>query len=419
MIPHNARQTQNTQRYVATYNSARQALQALFSAFRFSWAQQQITDAQALDIADASQRLLPFLNLELEWGVTSSPQIKSLLRRCKAYARILSEWAGVQTGAQLSEIMKGQLLKKNKLFTELPALFGDILSFLSAMDTETQDVLTIGNFDVRLQTVAEVDWSPESVAKLKWVLTETQVMLAQAGLASYTGGSIFAFPTEYLPPSARVANGVLAYYQPSTDAFHLSVGKNVRKVLKTFLHEFGHRVYFKSLGSAGRTAWVQFFEAEQGPVAVDQILSLWEQFILDMGGDIYAKTLGSFYHALKKQDPALMPVFEIAIDALSLRDHISKSGLSLSKKQPTAYDQLVAGKDKAKSFLHPVSAYSASSPEEAFAEAFAYALAVGPRALPPMLRAALNAALPRVKMATRIAQRHLTSRLSRPVPFPV
>lgn len=418
MITHHARLTQNTQQYIAVSTSAVSSFQKLEPMLRFSWAKKPIPDDLAFDVAESSRRLLPFLAIELESG-TTAPSVKAIQRKSKAYARILSQWAGVQTGAQLSEILQGQLAKKPKLFSELFSLLAYIRDFLLALDVETQDVLTVGGFDVKLQTDAEFDWNRDAAAKLKWVLTETQTLLAQAGLNSYIGGSVFAYPTKHLPPSARIHAGVLAYYKPSTDAFHLSAGADARKVLKTFLHEFGHRVYFKSLGSAGRTAWVQFFEAEQGPLAVDQLIELWEQFIAEMSGDVYAKSLGSFFHALKKQDPSLMPVFELAIDALDIQDHISKSGLSLQKGQPTAYDQLVAGKDKAKSFLHPVSAYSASSPEEAFAEAFGYALTIGPRALPPMLRAALNAALPQVKMATRIVARHSASRLPRPIPFTV
>jgi hypothetical protein len=80
------------------------------------------------------------------------------------------------------------------------------------------------------------------------------------------------------------------------------------------------------------------------------------------------------------------------------------------KKGTTAgLDQLIAKKNEAKVFLYPVSAYSASSAEELYAETFSKLCLEGPTAVAPILRDAFYNRLPGFKRGSQ------TTRSPRPV----
>jgi hypothetical protein len=65
-----------------------------------------------------------------------------------------------------------------------------------------------------------------------------------------------------------------------------------------------------------------------------------------------------------------------------------------------ALDQVIAKRSEIRSFLTPVTAYSATEAGELFAEAFAHYIVDGPSRLHPKLRAELREVLPIMKVGS-------------------
>ena len=89
----------------------------------------------------------------------------------------------------------------------------------------------------------------------------------------------------------------------------------------------------------------------------------------------------------------------IVLDKLRIIEDINPMTGIPKKGTVAGLDQLIARKGEAKVFLYPVSAYSATSPSELFAEVFAFYLKKGPLAVPEIVRDQFQRAVPILKSA--------------------
>jgi hypothetical protein len=177
-------------------------------------------------------------------------------------------------------------------------------------------------------------------------------------------------------------------------------------MVKTMVHELGHRAYYHLMEGRGRQSWDEFFEAMQEPPPdLDDLIRRWEAWA-DEGADERQRSRRShfheFYPEFKKMDPQAAEWLRMAVESMRL-DREEKfdryHGLPTRTSVP-ALEKLREKKDEVRVFSEPVTAYSATNAKELFAEAFAHYLTYGPRALQPRLRDQFRRTLPKMKLGT-------------------
>jgi hypothetical protein len=174
---------------------------------------------------------------------------------------------------------------------------------------------------------------------------------------------------------------------------------DVPEIINTVLHEIGHRVYFKFLGSVGRVTWRSYFEGREKSDVVNQIGALWESFVKKTNDEKCSSFFSSEIKSLNPNHPLYMAFYKFR-DVICKDDADENRAMYRQKRKETKsdYARFLENKGSFKFFEDAVTGYSAFSPEEAFAEAFGYALSKGPRFLPEGLRIALKSALPDMKI---------------------
>lgn len=212
---------------------------------------------------------------------------------------------------------------------------------------------------------------------------------------------------------AKGSAGAEASYNMSTDVVKVAMGGPLDNIVRAMVHELGHRVYFKSLGSQGRTAWEEFFGANVGAPDVESIIKDWEKYAEK--DKKYGAWLGHYASHLKGagDDTALMWLSLIAGKINIQEDLNPMTGQPRKKSDKPGLEQLKDRKSEVAVFLHPVSAYSGTNPEELFAEVMSYILVDGPQKVEPIVRDAFTRAVPAIRLASRVASRYLEARAIR------
>jgi len=285
----------------------------------------------------------------------------------------------------------------------------EVLALVRNFDAEVEGSVKVGGFRATLMTAPRGDWDADTISQLKSILSLASAKMKRAGLGAFANGHIYAYPQRNIPASAGPGSGssTIGKYRMGTDELFLAIGKNVKEAADILVHELGHRVYFKLMGGRGRSSWVEFYEAGKGaPPNLASTISLWKRWAgnPDMGGE-YRKENDRrhamvFYPWLKKQDPGAAQWLQIVLEATGLlkAEKVDSYG-RISRSSKPALDELE--KVDVQVFLNPVTAYSATSAEELFAEAFMAAINNGPRTLNPLLRAQFRRALPQAKLGSR------------------
>ena len=352
----------------------------------------------------ASRALLPLLDIQIEDLALRRGEelgdgggdMADIFKRVGNFRKIVEKAAKLTEPDAIKAFLDSEKTKSKSAYEKFNEYERTILGIVNHFDAEYEDTLVVDDYVVALFTAPDDEWTPRAIDTAKLVLGKTGDLLRAKGMGKAAKGHVQAVPSSRLTGALRGRSGVLANYTPSMDVIRVALGGTDRTaIFKTFVHETGHRMYFRFLGSQARAFWKEFFDSNVGPVAADNLIELWEKRVAEKPSDNYRPSLSDFYgHVRDSGDATLLMWLRILADKLDLKDETR--GYDLKKGVPTALDQLRAKKGEAKSFLHPVTAYSATNPEELFAEAFSYYLVEGPRRVPEILRYALSAVLPQV-----------------------
>lgn len=289
---------------------------------------------------------------------------------------------------QINYIVKVLQESPTSFFYELKATGENIVNNVIQIDTEHEGSIDLSPWkSVSLMSASGGDWDDGSIRLLRSALEDAAQVMSRAGFGAVCRVRVFAFPVQYLPLMAVGQPGAVASYSPYDDILNVSVkGTEHRLLVMNIVHELGHRYYFKFMEPRSRAAWVKFFEMNKGPLPnIDHILGNWQAIANRNPSSSY---LRFYFPYLTQTNPEEAMWLQILAIALELDD-----------KQP-ALEQLKRQKNKAKVFLHPVTAYSATNPEELFAETFSHYIVFGPRRVPELLRYQFRRAVPKAKMAS-------------------
>lgn len=262
----------------------------------------------------------------------------------------------------------------------------NLLDMIHEVDTDDEGHTTVGAYSVTLQSAASADWDDEAMVRLHEILEQAATMLNRAGYGKHARGHVHAFPSDEVPKFIAGLPHVDAFYMYSVDKFWLAVrGSNPAYVM---VHETGHQVYFKDLSGGARSLWQDFFNENKGGVTLKGVFSDWSKWLnaartsdeRDERG-----AAGAYLNRLQQINPGNAMIFEIVIN-----EFIHNRETYMTQVSGHTQDDLELLKQlmpKIQVFLHPVTAYSATSAEELFAEVFARYVSKGPNGVAPIVRA--------------------------------
>jgi hypothetical protein len=354
----------------------------------------------AKDLQQASQQAIKELRFEFE-NPKKQEEAKHYLTRLKNLLKMVAEWAKVSTWAELEPVLKKQGTKSKTAYEKFLEYANEVQGLLSFLDTEHDGTINIGPWTVSLFSSHRADWDDEKMGKLHHILRETTKVLSAMGVGGAAGGRVNAYPTSTLT-GATGSHSAFASYRIPVDLMSLAVDGDVKHVLHAVVHESGHRVYFKILSGNARSEWQSFFASESGPPDVDTIIKAWEAYANkpnDWEAQKYGRYTAYFYNELKKSDPDMSMWLSMITDKLPERDQLDKITGAPKKGTKTGLDILIENRSKIKVFLHPVTAYSGTSPEELFAEVFAAYALEGPGRVAEIVRDIFRRVLPQVHSA--------------------
>jgi len=326
------------------------------------------------------------------------------------FRKMLGQYAEMTTADELRTVLKSQMTRKDNAFSKFWEYKKHVLSIVGGYTTVIETSIEVGDFHVNLMTAPQGsgrEWTPAAVEKLRATLTEVRRRVDRFGMGSVARGVMFAYPTSKLPPAALTGHSALASYSPKLDTMSVASAQE-GGLLHSIIHELGHRAYFKMLGGQGRAAWREFWEAQQGDPGVDGIIRRWEAVVSDPPSDVYdskyIRYLGHYLnHLVKHGDQGDRMWLNLLADNLGINEKFDMLTGSPKKGVKPGLDQLIASKGKARAFLHPVTAYSGTNPEELFADVFAEFGTHGSSKVAPVLRAAFKMALPQFRESRDVA----------------
>jgi len=364
---------------------------------------QPARDAALREIRIRGQAVLDKLVFNFENPAYGKALVK-YMRRVKNFRKLLqsfvdaSDWEAFETAYGKASSKSKSAWHKFREYSQ------EALSVVRAVDVEAEHKMTIAGFNVALLTAPSEDWGSESVGKLEWVLRESNKLMSKHGFAQAASGSVLAYPTKYLPMSSGSGPGVLAKYRLGGVVW-VAVGRDPKETLKTFVHELGHKVYFEVMGTAGRSAWDKFYNMHQDAPDVGAILSDWQRYVAAASNEVDAARrahLPFYYTNLRKRDPELASWVKIIDSKFDLDEGEKLDRYDRpAKSSRAALQELESRKGEIKVFLYPVTAYSAVSSEELFAEVFAHYIVYGPRTIQGIVRDQFHRALPGVRGASQ------------------
>lgn len=324
------------------------------------------------------------------------------MRRFKNFRKIILDFSKVRTWEDAQEALKKHQTKSNYAREKVNEYAREAINVLKYFDSSIETTLTIEDYTVTLVNTGRQEWAKDDVVKLREVLAQTNRLLGKAGLGAATGGRVFAWPTTQLSGAAKGSAGAQASYHIPTNTVKVAVGGPLKETVHSMVHELGHRVYFKTLGGGGRSAWEEWFGANVQPPDLDAIFKKWDAWRAsgDWEAEKYGGLLGHFMAHLKHagDDDTLMWLNLIGSN-FKIDEQLDPMTGAPKKGTVPGYDQIKAKANEIKVFLYPVSAYSGKDAHELFAETLAYLLVDGPSRVPEILRDAFSRAVPKIKVA--------------------
>ncbi|NBR00719.1 MAG: hypothetical protein EBT97_09780, partial [Actinobacteria bacterium] len=365
-------------------------------------------DADALRVAiDAALPLLDIRMNDPKRRLTSK-----LNTRLRNFRKMLTQMRDAPNGEALGSVLASMSGKTTDAWQKYLEYSGEALEIVRALDEEEMGAYSVGAYSVHPFNTGRGDWDDDKFDTLRFVLKQGSHLLSQYGMGRFVGGAVLAYPTTYLPPSAGSGGGnTLAMYRRRDDIMWLAAGGgNPHRILQSFIHETGHRVYWMFLGNRGRAAWEEYFEGDTGTPDVDAVINAWEAWASapereGVKGDWmrvkYGRNLAHWINHLKEtgQDDLLMWT-EIVLDKVGVDENLDPYTGAPKRGAVPALDQVIAKRSEVRAFLTPVTSYSATEAGELFAEAFAHYVVDGPNRLHPKLRSELRRALPILKVGS-------------------
>jgi len=368
-----------------------------------------VADAEADALRVAIDGALPLLDIQMADPKRRIPD--RLNTRLRNFRKMLTQLRDAPNGEALGVVLASMSGKTTDAWRKFIEYHDEALDIVRALDEEALGAYEMGPYIVHPFNTGRGDWDQDRFDKVKFVLKRGAALLAQHGMGRFVGGTVLAYPTKHLPPSAGSGADTLAMYRRSDDIMWLAVGgDNPHRILQDFIHETGHRVYWRLLGNRGRKAWEEYFEGDTGTPDVDTVINAWEAWASappreGVTGDWqrvkYGRNLGWWMTHLKDtgQDDLLMWT-EIIANKAGVVENLDPYTGEPKRGAVLALDQIIGKKSEIKSFLTPVTSYSATDAGELFAEAFAHYIVDGPTRLHPKLRAELRRVLPALKVGS-------------------
>lgn len=351
-------------------------------------------------VVSSAQALLPLLDIEFE----SQSRMQSLSKyftRARNLKKIVARMAACTTWEALADAIGDERTKSKYAYEKIAEYAREVVDLVEYEEDEIVDGFSQDGWSISLVEKQNASWDPEGIDRLKQLVARGTDILRAGGFGRAVGGNIYAYPLSTLPHSSAA----VARYSPRSDAVEVAVeAADTEKMVVSFVHEVGHRVYFRTIGNRGREAWAAFFESQIGHPAdvVDTLLRRWEDFHADAlaraarnearaweDAEHGAETR-FFARYLKQADTALYDWFLLLVDRLALLEPLDPRTDRLKKGAKSGLEIFRERKDDAKVFLHPVTPYSATNPEELFAETFAHYLVKGPSRIPEIVRQAFR-----------------------------
>ena len=368
-----------------------------------------VADADAAALRVAIDGALPLLNIQMADPKRSIPSKFST--RLRNFRKMLTEMRDASNGEALGSVLQSMSGKTTDAWQKYLEYSSEALEIVRALDEEDMGSYEVGPYTVIPFNTSRGDWNADKFDAVRFVLDRGARLLAHHGMGRFIGGAVLVYPTKVIPPSAGGGGGALAMYRRSDDIMWLAVGGgDPNRTLQSFIHETGHRVYWRFLGNRGRAAWDAYFEGDTGTPDVDAVIRAWEAWASapareGVTGDWervrFGRTLGQWLkHLLKTGQTDLLMWTEIITDKAAVEEKIDPHTGAPKRGSVPALDQLIAKRSEIRSFLTPVTAYSATEAGELFAEAFAHYIVDGPTRLHPKLRAELRHALPALKVGS-------------------
>ena len=380
---------------------------------RFDWRVDQEllglrSDSVSPSLVGAAKRLLPLLSLTFEGDPERGDfHRKKNLGRLRNFRKIVEKVSKIDASDDqgikaLGDYVVSVGTKSKDSWEKIYDYSRFIQGFVDALDVDKEGSLSAGGWDVRLMSSAYNDWNRENTGKIKWAIDDAVSKIKAAGLGKAVGGRMHAFPTYSVPMSGGGRGGVLALYDTREDLTVIASEGPAKKLSDNLIHELGHRYYYQVMGSRGRKAWSQFFDAGKGAVkSADKIIYTWKRFIEDAGGRGtkkgermatsrgFAEASSAMGGTLEFWADTIYGHLEVAkLEKLHKRTGLPKKGSKV------AFDIF---QDKAREieiFLKPVTSYSTKNKDELFAETFLHYVTDGPRRIPPVVLGAFKQAAP-------------------------
>lgn len=326
-------------------------------------------------------------------------KLKKYLTRIKNLTKILASWSKANSWAELEPLMQAERTRSKSLFQKVREYAEEAVKVVAYFDTEHEGTNHIGPWTVVRFTSANGDWSDALMGKLTYILGETERILKRVGLGSAARGEIFAFPSKSLPGGSS-SPGALASFNIPTGRYSLAVGGDPQSVVLHVAHEVGHHVYYKMLSGNARATWEAFFESESGVPDVDTLIKLWEEYA-SRKDDHWAAKFGRYtaYFAgeLKKSNPDMLLWLEVIASKIPNTENLDPLSGKPKKGDKPGLDTLIENRGSIRTFLHPVTAYSAKDASECFAEVFSLYTVEGPGRIPEIVRAVFQRVLPQIR----------------------
>jgi len=414
-----------TANYVRLESALKRVGDALIRAFRSrTWfrADVAVSDEIAAEIRAAVAVALPLLDIRMaDPGLRIPSKFDNRLRN---FRKMLAAMSATADGAQMSAVLQGMTGKTTDAWQKFIAYRDEALGIVRNLDDELMPSADMGPYTVQPYNTGKGDWAEDHWDNLRWVLREGAKLLQKYGMGKYVGGSILAYPSRTLPASTG-GPGALAMYRRTDDVMWLALGSTPQRILQSFIHETGHRVYWKFLGAQGRIAWNTYFDGDVGTPDVDAVIRAWEAWAAGphTSDDAdewervkYGRYLAPWMRHLDKTGQLDLEMWtEIIAQQAGVDEQYDAMTGSPKRGQTPALDKIIEKRGEIRAFMTPVTAYSATSAGELFAEAFAHYIVDGPGRLHPRLRSELRQALPTLKVggrrggpsAYRVAARYL------------
>jgi 2'-5' RNA ligase len=398
-----AKKTENLLKFEDILKPIEKALSPASAAISYSYYRKKPEPDQlekiAKELSSACRGALTDLKVEFE-DPKLGERAKKFMTRFKNFLKMIQEWAKADTWAELKPVLEKQNTKSKTPYQKYLEYRDEMMGLIGYFDTEREGHLDVGGWDVSLWTSPRADWTEDTTSALLYVLREGTNTLKGIGMGAVAGGQVFAYPSKTLP-GASGAHDALAAYQRGKNMMWIAAGGDSKRVLQSLIHESGHRAFWQVLSSNAQASWNEFFDANSGPPDVDTLIKEWESYS-EKKNPKYGRFFSDFYTDLKSHDAeaaAWLEIIETKMNLTKDEERNRLTGIPIKGSKP-ALDVLIENRDKVRVFLHPVTAYSASSAGELFAEVFAHYALYGAGRIPEIVRDMFQRVLPQFKGAS-------------------